>query len=900
MALATLSIDLKANLATLETDFNKAGRAAEILGQRIAKATGAAVGYGAIATAAAAGALVYADKIAKQVAGFQDLADKSGAAAAAIASFQTASDVSGVSLDKVASTINKLNSTLAKPLDAKTGAGAAIAAIGLTVEQLRAIAPDQQLELIAKALSNFGDGAGKSAAATALLGKSAGDVIPFLNELAESGRSQIVLTAEQIKAADEYSKRQERAKSELQQLAQAAALQALPALNALTETLVATGEQLVGVDRASKALKGSTAVADFASNAAKSLGFIVDAGDGVARVFTGIGLTIGAAAAQVAALKNGDFKIALRIGEELKTDIDALVNRPLFSEGLAARLAAGQVPGKPEAAKPALSFTLPSREGNRGADAAAREAEQIRTAQRDQALKSLDSDLAKQRDTYAFNNQLTQRIYQDSEISLDAYFASRRAAAERDAKAEADNFAARITALKAYRDATQDPSNRVKAQTAVDDAQAEADRAAIERSRDAQFAVLEEVSARKELTARVVEYRAQLKQLEGDEAGAARLRTDAAISAARDFSRQTGGRVSGADVDAEERARKAADALTEAQRRALNATAESRIAESAALLESEKSGLSLIETERRLTAARTAALAVLAETARVAQQVSADAPGDAAKRVAAANATLEYAQAVDQADASLNRMRESAKAAADSIAATIGDSIVNFKGLGSVIASVEKQLLNIGTKVLVTDPLTNGLEGIFKTATEGDNPLGNFFKGALGIGGEATGAASKAAETAAITANVVATTTSTAALTALTAAASSAALSLGASGGASALGSITTASANSGGFFSSAASFFSGFFADGGNIPAGKWGVVGENGPEIAFGGSAGKNIVPMKRAGNGDNYRGGDRVSHNSINVNVAQSPGQSRETASQQGARIGAAIQRSMARNN
>ncbi len=824
MALAKLTVDLVANLSTLETDFGKAGRAAEVLGQRVAKATGAAAGYGAIATAAAAGALIYADRIAKQVAGFQDLADKSGAAAAAIASFQTASDVSGVSLDKVASTINKLNTTLAKPLDAKTGAGAAIAAIGLTVEQLRAVAPDQQLELIAKALNTFADGADKSAAATALLGKSAGDVLPFLNELAESGRSLIVLTDEQIKAADEYSKRQERAKSELSQLAQAAALQALPALNALTETLVATGEQLVGVDRASKALKGSTAVADFASNAAKALAFLVDSGDGVIRVFAAAGLTIGAAAAQVAALKNGDFKIALNIGEQLKTDIDALVNRPLFSEGLAARLAAGQVPGKPEPTKPPLNFTLPSREGNQAANAAAREAEQVRQAQRDQALKALDADLAKERDAFKFNGQLLQAVYSDGQISLDQFYASRRAAAERDAKAEAEGFARRIDVLKKYLADTSDPSNKVKAKTALDDAQAEADRAAIERSRDAQFAVLEEAAARKALTERVVEYRAQLLQLQGDEVGAARLRTDAAISNARDFARVSGGRVSGADLAAEERARKAADALTEAQRRASNATAESRIAESAAMLESEKSGLSLIETERRVTAARTAALGVLAETARVAREVADAAPNDAAKRIDAANAELAYATAVDQADASLNRMRESAKAAADSIAATIGDSIVNFKGLGSVIDSIEKQLLNIGTKVLVTDPLTKGLEGLFRGAT--------------------------------------------------------------ASGGGS-------------GFLGSLGSLFSGFFAEGGNIPAGRWGVVGENGPELAFGGSTGKNIVPMKRMGSGDNYRGGDRVSHNNISVVVPPQSGQSRTTDLQRGEQYGRAIQRALERN-
>jgi len=46
------------------------------------------------------------------------------------------------------------------------------------------------------------------------------------------------------------------------------------------------------------------------------------------------------------------------------------------------------------------------------------------------------------------------------------------------------------------------------------------------------------------------------------------------------------------------------------------------------------------------------------------------------------------------------------------------------------------------------------------------------------------------------------------------------------------------------------ASLFSGFFAGGGNIPAGQWGVVGENGPEPAYGGSTGLSIKPSGSMG--------------------------------------------------
>ena len=54
-------------------------------------------------------------------------------------------------------------------------------------------------------------------------------------------------------------------------------------------------------------------------------------------------------------------------------------------------------------------------------------------------------------------------------------------------------------------------------------------------------------------------------------------------------------------------------------------------------------------------------------------------------------------------------------------------------------------------------------------------------------------------------------------------------------GGGSGLGSL----------FSSAASLFGGFFADGGTLKAGQFGVVGERGPELAFAGNSPMHIMP-------------------------------------------------------
>lgn len=64
---------------------------------------------------------------------------------------------------------------------------------------------------------------------------------------------------------------------------------------------------------------------------------------------------------------------------------------------------------------------------------------------------------------------------------------------------------------------------------------------------------------------------------------------------------------------------------------------------------------------------------------------------------------------------------------------------------------------------------------------------------------------------------------------------------------------IHPASESAAGFISSGIkSLFSGGFAEGGFIPAGRWGMVGENGPEPAFGGRHGLSITPNMGGGGG------------------------------------------------
>jgi TP901 family phage tail tape measure protein len=73
----------------------------------------------------------------------------------------------------------------------------------------------------------------------------------------------------------------------------------------------------------------------------------------------------------------------------------------------------------------------------------------------------------------------------------------------------------------------------------------------------------------------------------------------------------------------------------------------------------------------------------------------------------------------------------------------------------------------------------------------------------------------------------------------------------------------------SGSFFGGLGGLFAGFFADGGTIPGGRFGIVGENGPELAFAGSGGMTIAPLPLRGGGGTVGGGGLTVYSPVTIN-------------------------------
>ena len=312
--LGSLVVSLGLDAAEFTRGLGKAEYQAQAWARTLDNAILAARNSAATAFAAiGAGAVVLNGQI-ESIAGFQDLAEKIGDTATAVASLKPAADVSGVSLETFASASVKLTSALSKIDDESKGAGLALEAIGLGVEDFKNLSPVEQFDAVATALRGFEDGAGKTAVAVQLFGKSGADLIPMLNDLADGAERQTRLTEDQIKAADDYSKSTARLRGDLQSLGQGIAADLVPNMQGLADLL------RVVLDESKGAADGTGVLTGALDGARVVLQTVVVLASDVAFVFKQTGNEIGGMAAQLAALAQLDLQGFTAISDAMRAD----------------------------------------------------------------------------------------------------------------------------------------------------------------------------------------------------------------------------------------------------------------------------------------------------------------------------------------------------------------------------------------------------------------------------------------------------------------------------------------------------------------------------------------------------------------------------------------------------
>lgn len=240
MALAQLSIDLVAKVASFEKDLKRVVHSTEQQANAMSKAFGVAkAGLAGLAGAFSAGVIVnFVRQTINGIDALNDLKDATGASIENLSALEDAALRSGNSFHAVADSLVKFNKVL---IEATPGSDMerALQAIGLSANELRKLDPAEALRQTAVALSRYADDGNKARLIQELFGKSIREAAPWLKDLVEAGQLNAKVTTDQAEAAERFNKELSAMQKDAADASRVLVTSMIPAITSLSEEFVA-------------------------------------------------------------------------------------------------------------------------------------------------------------------------------------------------------------------------------------------------------------------------------------------------------------------------------------------------------------------------------------------------------------------------------------------------------------------------------------------------------------------------------------------------------------------------------------------------------------------------------------------------------------------------------------
>lgn len=272
------------------------------------------------------------DDMITKVGDLQDLADMTGASSAGLSEMRVAADVAGVSIDRVANMMVMMTRQISAASDESRGAGKALAALGINIDDFRKMRGDEQFKMLAQRLNEVEESGGKTALILDIVGRGGAEAAKLFKAMGDELNTTTGYTEEQIAAMDDYADANSRARAQLSLTLEMVAVRMSPAFAAFREALIDTITALMGVGNESSELGNNNGALEFAHAVGVGLANIIDLATKTVLNLVALGKTIGAIAAAGAALVSGQGMNGVRaVMDALKEDIDDLKERAKFS-----------------------------------------------------------------------------------------------------------------------------------------------------------------------------------------------------------------------------------------------------------------------------------------------------------------------------------------------------------------------------------------------------------------------------------------------------------------------------------------------------------------------------------------------------------------------------------------
>ena len=244
------------------------------------------------------------DAFVSGAAGLKDMSERTGETVEKLSSLVAVAKIGGHSVEGMEAAVLKLTKGMAGADEETKGAGHALEFLGIKSRDAQGNLKSSgaMLEEIAKKLAEYKDGAGKSAVAMDLFGKSGAQLLPFLKDLSEQSELVVKVTAEQAQQADEYEKTIRRLTATKTALHKEIAMGVLPVAQQFAEALLTLKKNNDTVTESAKKLRSEGSIEDWARTGALGVAYVVDAARAIPVVFKAAGAFIAASVGEIANL----------------------------------------------------------------------------------------------------------------------------------------------------------------------------------------------------------------------------------------------------------------------------------------------------------------------------------------------------------------------------------------------------------------------------------------------------------------------------------------------------------------------------------------------------------------------------------------------------------------------
>lgn len=240
MSLFSILVDIGARTADLEEGLNRVDTRLKEFGENVKHV---------VELLAVEKIVEFGESIINLGASIERASQKANVGAQAFSELAYAAKLNGVDMDSLSAAIVRMNRALSEASTGAKGPNEALSALGLTFNDLKKLAPEQQLEIIADRINKLASPADKSRAEIALFGRAGAELGPLFAEgaegilkmRAEAQRLGASFSEETLKNLEEAHKSIERLETSFSALATTLVGKVAPALHVFLDEITNLG-----------------------------------------------------------------------------------------------------------------------------------------------------------------------------------------------------------------------------------------------------------------------------------------------------------------------------------------------------------------------------------------------------------------------------------------------------------------------------------------------------------------------------------------------------------------------------------------------------------------------------------------------------------------------------------